>query len=86
MTDATALSVAELSAQLHERRLSAREALDAHLARIARDGEPSFDGRPDAVNAWVRLYPEDAIAAADARRRAPGRAATRRRSAASRSA
>lgn len=65
MTDPTALSVAELSAQLHERRLSAREALDAHLARIAQDGEPSFDGRPDAVNAWARLYPQDAIAAAD---------------------
>ena len=65
MTDATALSVAELSAHLHERRLSAREALAAHLARIARDGEPSFDGRPDAVNAWARLYPEDAIAAAE---------------------
>ncbi|MEA2418920.1 MAG: aspartyl-tRNA(Asn)/glutamyl-tRNA(Gln) amidotransferase subunit [Thermoleophilaceae bacterium] len=66
MTDPTALGVAELSALLHERKLSAREALDAHLARIAADGPPSFDGRPDAVNAWVRLYEEDAVAAAAA--------------------
>ena len=77
MTDVTALTVAELSALLAERRLSAREALDSHLARIAQDGPPSFDGRPDAVNAWVRLYEEDAVAAADradARLREPGSA------------
>jgi aspartyl-tRNA(Asn)/glutamyl-tRNA(Gln) amidotransferase subunit A len=70
VTDVTALSVAELSAQLAQRKLSAREALDAHLAKIAADGPPSFDGRPDAVNAWARLYEEDAVAAtgaADAR-------------------
>jgi aspartyl-tRNA(Asn)/glutamyl-tRNA(Gln) amidotransferase subunit A len=65
VTDVTALSVAELSALLAERRLSAREALDAHLARIAEDGPPTFDGRPDAVNAWIRLYEEDAVAAAE---------------------
>jgi aspartyl-tRNA(Asn)/glutamyl-tRNA(Gln) amidotransferase subunit A len=77
VTDVTALTVAELSALLAERRLSAREALDSHLARIAQDGPPSFDGRPDAVNAWVRLYEEDAVAAADradARLREPGSA------------
>jgi aspartyl-tRNA(Asn)/glutamyl-tRNA(Gln) amidotransferase subunit A len=66
VTDGTALGVAELSALLAGRKLSAREALDAHLARIAEDGPPSFDGRPDAVNAWVRLYEEDAVAAAEA--------------------
>ena len=66
MTDLTALSVAELSALLAGRKLSAREALDAHLARIAEDGPPSFDGRTDAVNAWVRLYANDAVAAAEA--------------------
>jgi aspartyl-tRNA(Asn)/glutamyl-tRNA(Gln) amidotransferase subunit A len=65
VTDLTALSVAELSAQLTARRVSAREALDAHLAKIAGDGPPSFDGRPDAVNAWIRLYEEDALAAAE---------------------
>ena len=66
MTDPTALTVAELSTLLGAARRSRRgEALDAHLAAIAADGPPSFDGRPDAVNAWVRLYEEDAVAAAD---------------------
>jgi aspartyl-tRNA(Asn)/glutamyl-tRNA(Gln) amidotransferase subunit A len=65
VTDLTALSVAELSTSLAQRSVSAREVLDAHLAKIARDGAPSFDGRPSAVNAWVRLYEEDAVAAAD---------------------
>jgi aspartyl-tRNA(Asn)/glutamyl-tRNA(Gln) amidotransferase subunit A len=60
----TALSVAELSERLARREISARELLDAHLARIAADGVPSFDGRPDAVNPWVRIYAEDAAAAA----------------------
>ena len=47
MTDPTALSVAELSAQLHERRLSAREALDAHLgADRARTASPASTGAP----------------------------------------
>jgi aspartyl-tRNA(Asn)/glutamyl-tRNA(Gln) amidotransferase subunit A len=59
------LSVAELSTRLGRRELSARELLDAHLTRIAADGPPSFDGRPDAVNAWARLYEEDAVAAAE---------------------
>src|ERR671916_154956 len=59
------LSVVELSALLARRELSARELLDAHLAKIAADGPPSFDGRPDAVNAFVRVYEEDARAAAD---------------------
>src|SRR5918998_887642 len=58
------LSVVELSALLARRELSARELLDAHLTRIAADGPPSFDGRPDAVNPWVRLYEDDAVAAA----------------------
>ena len=65
MSDLTALTVAELSAALAERRASAREVLDAHLGRIAADGPPGFDGRADAVNAWIRLYEEDAVAAAD---------------------
>ena len=46
-------------------------------ARIAarNGGEPTFDGAPGAVNAWVRLYPElarELALAADARRAAEG--------------
>src|SRR5436190_1596035 len=62
LTEAT---VAQLAALLDEGSVSARELLDAHLARIHADGEPSFDGRPDAVNPWVRLYEDDARAAAE---------------------
>src|SRR5262245_66483064 len=38
------------------------ELLAACLRRIEQrnGGEPSFDGAPDAVNAWVRLYPDRA--------------------------
>jgi aspartyl-tRNA(Asn)/glutamyl-tRNA(Gln) amidotransferase subunit A len=64
VTELTTLGVAELSAALAARRVSAAEVLDAHLARIAEDGPPSFDGRPDAVNPWARLYEADAAAAA----------------------
>src|SRR4051812_10579823 len=62
LTEAT---VAQLAALLAEGSVSARELLDAHLERIHADGEPSFDGRTDAVNPWVRLYEEDAIATAE---------------------
>ena len=62
LTEAT---VAQLAALLAEGSVSARELLDAHLERIHADGEPSFDGRPDAVNPWVRLYEEDAVGAAE---------------------
>jgi aspartyl-tRNA(Asn)/glutamyl-tRNA(Gln) amidotransferase subunit A len=65
VTDLTALGVAELSKMLADRSVSAREALQAHLDKIALDGPPSFDGRPDAVNPWIRLYEEDAVAAAE---------------------
>src|SRR5215216_7846155 len=63
-TDLTTLGVAELSALLGARDVSAREVLDAHLTKIERDVPPSFEGRPDAVNPWIRLYEEDALAAA----------------------
>ena len=63
--DLCKLGVSEASRLLGERKLSARELLDAHLAAIAADGPPSFDGRPDAVNAFVRVYEEDARAAAE---------------------
>jgi aspartyl-tRNA(Asn)/glutamyl-tRNA(Gln) amidotransferase subunit A len=60
----TALTVAEMASRLAARELSAGELLEAHLERIAADGPPSFDGRPDAVNAFVRVYEDDARAAA----------------------
>jgi aspartyl-tRNA(Asn)/glutamyl-tRNA(Gln) amidotransferase subunit A len=59
------LGIAAASGLLRERKVSAVELLDAHLAKIAADGPSSFDGRPDAVNAFVRVYEEDARAAAD---------------------
>jgi aspartyl-tRNA(Asn)/glutamyl-tRNA(Gln) amidotransferase subunit A len=62
-TDPADLGVLEASALLRSRALSAVELLEACQARIAarNGGEPSFDGGPDAINAWVRLYPELAI-------------------------
>ena len=59
-TDPADLDLLEAAALLRSRELSAVELLDACLARIAErnGGEPSFDGAPQAVNAWVRLYPE----------------------------
>jgi aspartyl-tRNA(Asn)/glutamyl-tRNA(Gln) amidotransferase subunit A len=70
--DPADLGVLEAARELRARRLSAGELLDAVLARIAarNGGEPTFDGAPDAVNAWARIYPEEAAAtarAADAR-------------------
>ena len=68
------------AAMLRDRSLSAVELLAARMQRIAEcnGGEPTFDGVPDAVNAFVRLYPELAerqAVAADERlaREAPAR-------------
>jgi aspartyl-tRNA(Asn)/glutamyl-tRNA(Gln) amidotransferase subunit A len=74
------LGLLEAAALLRTRALSAVELLEACWARIgARNGgEPTFDGAPGAVNAWVRLYPElarDLARAADARLDAEGDAA-----------
>jgi aspartyl-tRNA(Asn)/glutamyl-tRNA(Gln) amidotransferase subunit A len=62
-TDPADLGVLEAAALLRTRSLSAVELLDACQARIAarNGGEPTFDGAPDAINAWVRLYPEIAL-------------------------
>jgi aspartyl-tRNA(Asn)/glutamyl-tRNA(Gln) amidotransferase subunit A len=59
-TDPADLGVLEAAGLLRSRTLSAVELLDACLARIAErnGGEPTFDGAPDAVNAWARLYPD----------------------------
>ena len=65
--DLTACTVTELAALLQERRASAREVAEAHLRRIDEvDGPHSFDGSPDAINAFIRVYEERALA--DARR------------------
>ncbi len=65
MTDPADLGVGDAAAALTERALSSRELVDACLARIReRDGTHSSDGEPDSVNAWVRVYEEDALAAA----------------------
>jgi aspartyl-tRNA(Asn)/glutamyl-tRNA(Gln) amidotransferase subunit A len=61
--DLTASTVTELGALLQRRDASAREVAEAHLARIAAvDGPHSFDGSPDAINAWIRVYEERALA------------------------
>jgi aspartyl-tRNA(Asn)/glutamyl-tRNA(Gln) amidotransferase subunit A len=76
-TDPADLDLVDAAALLRSGKLSAVELLDACEARIAErnGGPPSFDGAPDAVNAWVRLYPEIAreqARAADERRDADG--------------
>ena len=67
MAELARLGVLEASAALRSRRISAVELLAACEAAIEQrnGGEPSFDGSPGAVNAWVRRYPE--IAAEQAR-------------------
>jgi aspartyl-tRNA(Asn)/glutamyl-tRNA(Gln) amidotransferase subunit A len=68
------LGVSEASALLARGELSSAELVDACLARIdERDGRHSHDGDSESINAWVRVYAEDARAearAADARRAA----------------
>jgi aspartyl-tRNA(Asn)/glutamyl-tRNA(Gln) amidotransferase subunit A len=58
--DVADLGVLEAAQQLRSRQLSAAELLSACLRRIeARNGgAPTFDGAADAVNAWVRVYPD----------------------------
>ena len=61
------LGVVECAAALAGRKVSSRELTEACLARIAeRDGTHSHDGDPGSINAWVRVYEEDARAAAAA--------------------
>ena len=65
MTDPADLGVEDAAAALASAQLSSRELVDACLARIReRDGTHSHDGDPDSINAWVRVYEEDARAAA----------------------
>jgi aspartyl-tRNA(Asn)/glutamyl-tRNA(Gln) amidotransferase subunit A len=65
MSDPADLGVQEAADLLQRRSLSARELAEACLARIReRDGEHSHLGDPGSINAWVRVYEEDALAAA----------------------
>lgn len=65
------LGVLEARRLLAERALSARELTEACLARIReRDGTHSHDGDLGSINAWVRVYEEDALRQADAADRA----------------
>jgi aspartyl-tRNA(Asn)/glutamyl-tRNA(Gln) amidotransferase subunit A len=63
--DLTRLGVADAAALLARRGASAAELTAACLARIrACDGGRSHEGDPDSINAWVRVYEEEAVAAA----------------------
>jgi len=64
-TDPADLGVLDAAELLAARALSSRELVEACLARIREsDGVHSRDGDPASVNAWVRVYEEDALAAA----------------------
>ena len=86
MTNPAGLGVLEASVALGERTLSSRELTEACLARIReRDGTHSHDGDADSINAWVRVYEEDALAAADRADERLAQTEMRRASAGSRS-
>ena len=61
-TDPADLGVAEAARLLAEGSLSSSELTRACLARIReRDGTHSHEGDPGSINAWVRVYEEDAL-------------------------
>jgi aspartyl-tRNA(Asn)/glutamyl-tRNA(Gln) amidotransferase subunit A len=63
--DLTDLGVVDANAALARREISASELTGACLARIeAVDGVHSHDGDPSSINAWVRVYADEALAAA----------------------
>src|SRR6185437_3711849 len=72
MSEPADLGVLEAAGLLRAGALSALELADSCLARIENDngGQPTFDGSPDAINAWARVYPDlarDQARAADER-------------------
>ncbi len=76
-TDPADLGVLEAAQELRAGRLSSVELTEACLRRIEElgGGKPTFDGAPDRINAWVRLYPDlalDHAREADARRAREG--------------
>lgn len=59
------LGVVESADLLRQRELSATDLTSALLRRIAEvDGVHSHDGDPSSINAWVRVYEDDALSAA----------------------
>lgn len=65
MSDLTALGVVAASRVLARREASATELTAACLARIRElDGVHSHEGDPSSINAWARVYEEEAVAAA----------------------
>jgi aspartyl-tRNA(Asn)/glutamyl-tRNA(Gln) amidotransferase subunit A len=74
------LGVLECASLLQARLLSPNELLAACRERIAKrnGGPPTFDGGPDVVNAWIRLYDDTASAAASAATRRLSRASVKR--------
>ena len=71
-TDPADLGVGEAVSALAEGELSSLELVEACLRRIEeRDGTHSHDGDPASINAWVRVYAEDAIEAARRADRVP---------------
>jgi aspartyl-tRNA(Asn)/glutamyl-tRNA(Gln) amidotransferase subunit A len=64
-TDPADLGVGGAVSLLAAGQLSSLELVEACLRRITeRDGTHSHDGDPASINAWVRVYEEDAVAAA----------------------
>lgn len=57
-SDPADLGVLDAAAMLRSRQLSAAELTEACLRRITErnGGDPTFDGAPDAINAWVGIY------------------------------
>jgi aspartyl-tRNA(Asn)/glutamyl-tRNA(Gln) amidotransferase subunit A len=79
LTDLARLGVVEASALLARRSVSATELTSGLLARIRDvDGTHSHEGDPGSINAWVRVYEEDALAAAARADERLGEAAVRR--------
>ena len=66
VTDPADLGVRDAAAALRSRSLSSRELVDACLIRIReRDGTHSHDGDPESINAWARVYEDEARTAAE---------------------
>ena len=65
MTNLADAGVLESIGLLARREASSRELVEACLDRIReRNGEQSHEGDPQSVNAWVRVYEDDAFVAA----------------------
>ncbi len=76
-TDPAELDLVDAQALLARGALTSLELTEACLAAITRHngGAPTFDGSPQAINAWVRVYEgraREAARAADARRAREG--------------